>query len=70
MRGIDLLLVVLALLWLILIGLEFTAVNKPSGDWIASNVESGQDRYGNCYLYVRGWQWMELVSCDRIGKGG
>lgn len=45
-------------------------VNKPSGDWIAGKVESGQDRYGNCYLYVRGWQWIERVPCDRIGKGG
>ena len=45
-------------------------MNKPSGDWIASNVESGQDRYGNCYLYVRTWQWIERVPCDRIGKGG
>lgn len=44
--------------------------NKPTEDWIASKVESGQDRYGNCFLYVRGWQWMERVPCDRIGKGG
>lgn len=45
-------------------------VSKPGDDWIAGKVESGQDRYGNCYLYVRGWQWIERVPCDRIGKGG
>lgn len=45
-------------------------VSKPGDDWIASRVQGGQDRYGNCYLYVRTWQWIERVPCDRIGKGG
>lgn len=38
--------------------------------FIERMVESGQDRYGNCYLYAKTWQWMERVPCDRIGKGG
>lgn len=49
-----------------------TSNGKMIGDegFIDRMVESGQDRYGNCYLYAKSWQWMERVPCDRIGKGG
>lgn len=49
-----------------------TSNGKMIGDegFIDRMVESGQDRYGNCYLYAKTWQWMERVPCDRIGKGG
>ena len=68
---VDILIAVLTALALIVLGITFDTIdNSNSGDWIASRVESGQDRYGNCYLYVKPWQWMERVPCDRIGKGG
>ena len=65
---VELLIVVLSVLALI-VGVTFDTIDNPnSGDWIASRVESGQDRYGNCYLYVKPWQWMERVECSKIGK--
>ena len=60
-------LVLLALCMFVVLSSE---VSKPGDDWIASRVQGGQDRYGNCYLYVRTWQWIERVPCDRISKGG
>jgi len=49
--------------------LSIQEVNTRSADdWVSRVVESGQDRYGNCYLYVKSWQWIQLVECDRIGK--
>jgi|CryBogDrversion2_1035201.scaffolds.fasta_scaffold186035_1 hypothetical protein len=59
--------------WLMTLGfsiyMTIAVPNIESGtDWIDTRVESGQDRYGNCYLYVKSWQWIQLVECDRIGK--
>lgn len=39
---------------------------KPDQDWLATRVDGGQDRYGNCYLYVKRWEWMERVDCKLI----
>jgi hypothetical protein len=65
---VELIIVVLSVLALI-VGVTFDTIdNSNSGDWIASRVESGQDRHGNCYLYVKPWQWMERVDCSKIGK--
>ena len=65
---VEILIVVLSVLALI-VGVTFDTIdNSNRGDWIASRVESGQDRYGNCYLYVKPWQWMERVECSKIGK--
>ena len=66
--NVELIIVVLSVLALI-VGVTFDTIdNSNSGDWIASRVESGQDRHGNCYLYVKPWQWMERVDCSKIGK--
>ena len=51
------------------LGLSIQEVNtRPSDDWIDSRIETGQDRFGNCYLYIKPWQWVDRVECDRIGK--
>jgi hypothetical protein len=59
--------------WLMTLGFSiYMTIAVPgieSGtDWIDTRVESGHDRFGNCYLYVKPWQWIQLVECDRIGK--
>jgi hypothetical protein len=51
------------------LGLSIQEVNTRSADdWIDSRIETGQDRFGNCYLYIKPWQWVDRVECDRIGK--
>lgn len=61
---------VIALIVLVFsIYISVTVPSIPTGtDWIDSRIETGQDRFGNCYLYIKPWQWVDRVECDRIGK--
>jgi hypothetical protein len=62
--------IVISLMMLVFsIYITLTVPSMPTGtDWIDARIETGQDRFGNCYLYIKPWQWVDRVECDRIGK--